>query len=140
MEIVIKSADYRRLGERIIKEHEDLHWIKESQIKIGYVESDKGKLSNGYMAFADCNKVPALYKAYIPYDFVIRFYVPNVILLTDEQIDILMYHELLHVGMDENGNTRIVPHDVEDFRCILDQYGLDWKNRPEGGEPYGKES
>lgn len=136
METVIKSSEYRRLAEKVIKKHEDLHWIKESNIKIGYVESDKDKMSNGKIIYADCNKVQSLYKAYTDYDFIIRMYGPNVIMLNEEQIEILMYHELMHVGMDDNGNMRIVPHDVEDFRCILDEYGLDW-NRPEGSDPDG---
>ena len=136
METVFKSPEYRRLGERIIKEHEDLHWIKECKISIGYVESDKDKRTNGKIIYADCNKVQPLYKAYVPYDFIIRLYTTNTLMLDEKQLDILMYHELLHVGMEDNGEPKIVPHDIEDFKCILDRYGLDW-NVPEGGDPDG---
>lgn len=42
---------------------------------------------------------------------------------------ILILHELLHVGIDVDGNEesyRIIPHDIEDFRLVLERYGLDW--------------
>lgn len=39
-----------------------------------------------------------------------------------------MYHELRHIGIGEKG-LKIVPHDIEDFKDILKEYGLDW------GEP-----
>ena len=136
METVYKSARYRKLGEQVIKDNEDLHWIKECRLRISYVESDKQKVSNGKIVYADCNKVQPLYKAYIPYDFIIRMYEPNVMMLNDDQIKILMYHELLHVGLEDNGETRIVPHDIEDFGVILSRYGMNW-NLPEGGGPYG---
>ena len=49
--------------------------------------------------------------------------------MSDEQMEILLYHELLHVGMDDTGEEVkyiVNPHDVEDFRAVIDRYGIDW--------------
>ena len=42
---------------------------------------------------------------------------------------ILILHELMHVGIIKDGNEEsyfVRPHDIEDFRDIIVQYGLDW--------------
>lgn len=136
METVSKSPELRKLGRETIKSHEDLHWIREFKIRIGYCESDYDKISNGKIVYAECVKVKALYQAYIPYDFIIVFYTPNSDLMTDKQRSILMYHELLHVDMDANGKLKLRPHDVEDFLPILKEHGLLWDEiiEPEGGD------
>lgn len=119
-------------GQKIIRQRETLSYIRYSKIRIGYCMSDNPKQSNGKTVYADCSKVPPLYKAWIPYDFIIRFYEPNVMFLTEDQQDMLMYHELLHVGLDNNGGFKINPHDIEDFRAIIDEYGLDWSASEDG--------
>jgi len=39
-----------------------------------------------------------------------------------------MLHELRHITLGEKG-LKIRPHDIEDFKDILETYGLDW-NEP----------
>ena len=124
--IAIKSNELRYLARKVIKEHDDLHWIQQTHVHIGYAEADYAKKKVDKLVFADTRKVPDLYRAFIPYDFIITFYAPNVMLLTDEQQEILMYHELLHIGLKANGELYVVPHDVEEFDRIIDRYGLHW--------------
>ncbi|MBR2528824.1 MAG: hypothetical protein IKE58_10195 [Blautia sp.] len=56
----------------------------------------------------------------------------SICLLTetgDCEVHILLYHELLHVGVNERSGEMVYvvnPHDVEDFRTIIDRYGIDW--------------
>ena len=107
-------------------------WINESRVRIGYAVSNKDKTKDDRIIFAECHKVKPLMQAFIPYDFIIVFYEPNTMLMDDSQLAILMYHELLHVGMKDSGELKLNPHDIEDFSVILDQYGLDW-NMVEGG-------
>ena len=54
---------------------------------------------------------------------------PNTERFTDDQLRILLLHELMHVGIEKDGNEekyRIVPHDVEEFKAIIERYGVDW--------------
>lgn len=126
MAIVNKSKEYRDLAQRVMKGHDDLRWIRQAKVRIGYCASDSDKKQVDKLVFADCRKVPDLYKAFIPYDFIICVYEPNAMLLTDEQKQILMYHELLHCGIKPSGELYVVPHDVEEFDTIIDKYGLHW--------------
>ena len=135
MAVVNKSKEYRDIAQRVIKSHADLKWIKDAKVRIGYCSSDLDKKQVDKLVFADCRKVPDLYKAFIPYDFIICVYESNAMLLTDEQKEILMYHELLHCGIKPSGELYVVPHDVEEFDKIIDKYGLHWAGW--GGDQIG---
>lgn len=129
MELIEISEELEELGTKMIREHEDLNWIAGAGIDIGYQYSSKPKTSNGKIVYADCYKVPDRLKAYVQHNFIITFYEPNTASLRDDQKEILMYHELLHVGMKETKEGpkyHIVHHDIEDFERVIKQYGVDW--------------
>jgi predicted metallopeptidase len=124
------SMQLKHLGNKIINHFAELSFIKEWNIKIGYVISQEKK-SGKRIVYADCRKVQEVFRAYLPFDFIITFYEQNTGILNENQLKILMLHELKHIGMGERG-LMIVPHDIEDFSSILSKYGLDW-------DTYGKE-
>lgn len=67
-----------------------------------------------------------------PYDFLIIFYGPNIDGLDANQLKILMFHELLHIGVNSDGTSfKVVPHDIEDFSLILERYGIGWGSKKE---------
>lgn len=118
------SRSLKMLADKIIKKYSEFSFIKEWNVKIGYVISHEKK--NGEkITYADCRKVPVVYKAYLPFDFIITFYEYNTDALNENQLKVLMYHELKHITMGERG-LKLRPHDIEDFNSILDTYGLDW--------------
>lgn len=130
-EHITKSDYFQEMMEEIIAIHDDeFGWIHEQGVAICAMESDRKKTKNGGMAvLGECIKVKPLYAEFCPYDFLIVIYSQNVHGMTEDQLRILMYHELLHVGMKEtkDGVTLVInPHDIEDFRTILGQFGLDW--------------
>lgn len=138
MEIVEKSEAYKNLMNEVIEEHEDLHWIRNADVSICVLQSDREKrAAGGRIVYGECMKVKPVYKPFCPYDFLIVVYEPNIEGFTDHQLRILMYHELLHVGIDETGEELkyvVNPHDIEDFRTVIDQYGLDWNRLTSPGE------
>lgn len=127
-EICEQNDDYARIGAELIQAEKSLNWIRETEVSIGFMSSNKAKVSNGKTIFGQCERVPDRYKAFIPYDFLITVYEPNVIDFTSQQIRILLHHELLHCGVNMNAEPtyKVVPHDVEEFNEIIDRYGLDW--------------
>ena len=127
-EICEQNDDYARTGAELIQAEKSLNWIRETEVSIGFMSSNKAKVSNGKTVFGQCERVPDRYKAFIPYDFLITVYEPNVIDFTSQQIRILLHHELLHCGVNMNAEPtyKVVPHDVEEFNEIIDRYGLDW--------------
>ncbi|MGJ0848173.1 putative metallopeptidase [Tissierella praeacuta] len=120
------SNELRILANKIIRRYPEFDFIREWDVRIGYVISQERKQGEK-ITYADCRKVQEVYKAYLPYDFIITFYERNTGFLNENQLKILMYHELRHIGIGPKG-LKINPHDIEDFSEILDKYGLDWNN------------
>lgn len=134
MHSYIQAPEFAELAFEVMREHPDVRWLYENpDVSIGYLRSDKEKKSRGRLVGGECIPVREEYKWCCPYDFMIVVYGPNTAGMTREQLKVLIYHELLHVRVDykEDGEPlyRTNPHDVEDFRCILDRYGMDWARR-----------
>lgn len=125
-----RSKKYEQIGKELIKSIPFLHYIKDCKIRIAYVTSDEVKeKSGGRIVYADCNKVDELVKLWCKYDFIIRIYEENVTGMSENQLKILLYHELLHVGInDKTLEPKYIcnPHDIEDFAEILDTFGVHW--------------
>lgn len=124
------NLNYTNIALELLMNEPSLQHIKESHAVIIYLESDYAKTSKGKLVFGQCEKIQDKYKWGIPADFTITVFEPNVEKFTDDQIRILLHHELLHVGIDKKADGSesysIVDHDIEDFKLILDKYGTDW--------------
>ena len=135
MEIKIKqNKQYQDIAKKIIRE--ELPELRD--VKVAYLASQKEKKSKRKIVFAECVKVNLdEYGWCCPYDFMIIVYEPHVAGFTDEQMRILLLHELMHIGIDQDGEEPryyVVPHDIEDFRAIIDRYGLDWQRGEDDAE------
>ena len=121
---------YAEIAKELIEKESLLSDIRQADVTIIYLSSDKEKKSKGRQVFGECEKINPKYKWAIPCDYTITVYEPNVITFTEAQLRILLFHELLHIKIDlgEDGTEKygINPHDIEDFREIIDRYGLDW--------------
>lgn len=120
---------YQKIAEKVMDEHQDLQWIRKAEIRICYMASDAVKRRGQRLVAGECIKVRDIYRPLVPYEFLIVIYEDSTAGMSEEQLEILMYHELLHIGIDEKGEEVkyiVNPHDVEDFRAVIDQYGLDW--------------
>lgn len=125
-----RSDEYTELMYKVIDKHESLHWIKDS-VAVDCLGTDKKKTSGGLTTYAECVKVKSEYKPYCPYDFLIIIYEPACVGLSDEQMEILMYHELLHIDVSEKDGEPVYktrPHDLQDFKELVREYGVDWVN------------
>ena len=126
-----KSAKYSRIGKRLISSLPDFETIRDANVRIAFLASDVEKKKDGRLVFADCSKVnKARYDWTCPFDFFITVYEPNILHFDDEQIEALLTHELLHVGINNEGiepSFYVVPHDIEDFWLVLNKYGMNWQ-------------
>lgn len=125
-----KDARYEAIGRRLIETEAIFSGIAESDVRIAFLSSTARKATNGRTTYAVCEKVPEKNKWSMPYDFTVTVFEPNVEGLDDERIRRLLFHELLHVGVEPRDGGgyvyRIVPHDLEDFRELINRYGTDW--------------
>lgn len=124
------SEKYAEIGKRLIDTEPALTDIANSQATIVFLSSDNKKTGKNKVIYGECEKVQEKYKWGIPADFTITVFEPNCVGMSDEQIEILLFHELLHVGIDfkEDGTESyfVAPHDLEDFKLIIDRFGTEW--------------
>ena len=38
----------------------------------------------------------------------------------------VLFHELLHVGIKKDGTLFVRPHDLEDFKLVINKFDTDW--------------
>ena len=125
------NKNYERIAGELIDNTPELEYIKQSRARIIYLESDASK-KNGpdKLILGECEKVASKNQWAISADFTITVYTNNVIGMSEEQIKILLFHELLHVGIDQGADGEetysVKKHDLEDFKIIIDKYGTDW--------------
>lgn len=130
MENRIKCEWMQKLGEELIACHPSLLAIRDNGIRIVYLESDSQRLKGGSYVYGCCEKINPKNKWAIDYDYSVTFYIRNIAYMDESQLQILMLHELLHICVKVDGQNNLhlscTPHDVEDFREIIEEYGLDW--------------
>lgn len=117
------------MARRLISSMPELRYIAESRVRIVFLTSELEKTRGGRAVLGQCETVPEKFRWRIPYDFMITVFSPNVERLSRKQLRILLFHELLHVGIEEDGNEEkyfVREHDYEEFRAIIRRYGLDW--------------
>lgn len=135
------SKRYHDIGCALIMEREDLQYLE--GVRIAFLASDQEKKSGGRTIFGECRKVSPLYAWCCPYDFMITIYEPNLAEyhFDDDMVRILIWHELLHCGVDETEKGpkyKIMPHDVEEFDRIIGEEGLHWARKyMRGADPRG---
>lgn len=125
------SEYYAELANKVVEEHEELSYLKNAPITVIFLESSHAKKGKGKATLGQCEKVQEKNKWGIPADFTITIFAPNVAGMTEDQLKILLFHELLHIGRDYESVT---PHDLEDFKVIVDRYGVDWAKHEEPGK------
>lgn len=125
------NDNYRRIAESLIDTEPDLQYIKDSRVRIAYLESDQCRRDGkDRLVLGECEKVAAKNRWAIDYDFTITLFRNNLVGLSADQMRIVMFHELLHVGIepgpDGDETYSVRKHDLEDFKIIIDKYGTDW--------------
>lgn len=115
--------DLRPIAAEVITGHGDLSQVNPDAVV--YIASDKPKKrANGGTIYADCTKVSDKYKALIGFDFIVTMY-KDAEEMSPQALKALLWHELKHIGY-KDGAPYLVPHDLEDFKAIIDAYGTDW--------------
>lgn len=130
------SKIYALMSEDIIREKRPD--ILACGISVGFISCEKAKMQNKVKkVLGECKKMTPLEKLFCPFDFLIIIYEPNCEGLNGDQMRTLLWHELNHVGIDEDGEPFIVPHDVEEFNDIIYEKGLYWTDEDVPRGTYG---
>lgn len=129
------NDNYRKIAEDLIQKEPALAYIKDSRARIAYLQSDSAKKDGkDRVVHGECEKVAAKNQWAIDYDFTITLFYNNNIGMSEDQIRVLIFHELLHVGIDYRDDGSEVystrKHDLQDFKEIVDRYGVNWADAP----------
>lgn len=123
------NEEYNKIGRELIETEEALVDILNSRATIIFLSSDKKKVEKGKIVHAECERISDKYKWGIPADYTITVFEPCCQGFTDRQMRILLFHELLHVGIEfRDGSEKYTtnPHDLEDFKLIIERFGARW--------------
>ena len=128
------NTNYESIAKELIEKEPELKYIKNSRVKIAFLDSDQSKkVDKDKLVLGECEKVAAKNKWAISYDFTITLFTPNLVGLSEAQIRIVLFHELLHVGIEPGPDGdelySVRKHDLEDFKLIIDRFGTDWASK-----------
>lgn len=76
----------------------------------------------GLMTFAYATTASVMNEKFAKYDFLIYYYEEAWDIAVNSVREVLVDHELSHCGMD--GTPYIKGHDIEEFKYIINKYGL----------------
>ena len=114
-----RRDDLRELAARLVKRFPGrLGQVYPTQIAF-LVNTEDRPVNRGRTALAKTFRLSARYEFLTGYTHVIEFYKQHIGHLTNNQLTVLLYHELLHIG--EEG--KLQGHDVEEFGEIVDTFG-----------------
>lgn len=98
--------------------------------KIKCLFYDKPRRRAGKLILATTEAVSPKFNYLTGIDFIISIYEDAWDIMADQEKRALLDHELNHCFVGENKDGEpvytILPHDVEDFRVIIERYGADW--------------
>ena len=131
------NEEYNEIMRELIDERPELDDLKGGDVSIICLSSGHEKKTGDKKVFGQAEKISEKYKWGIPCDFTITVFEPNIEGFSRDQIrisirevwiyqiKILIFHELLHIGVDAE-RLFIKPHDLEDFKVIIDEFGTNW--------------
>ena len=93
--------------------------------RVGYalLWGEDPESQGGLHAWAKCIKAPRVWANLGPYDLVVMVNQRVWQHLSEHQRQAIITHELLHVGVGENG-PKMLDHDLEAFAFVARQFGL----------------
>lgn len=119
------NEEYNEIMRELIDERPELEDLKGGDVSIICLSSGHEKKTGDKKVFGQAEKISEKYKWGIPCDFTITVFEPNIEGFSRDQIKILIFHELLHIGVDAE-RLFIKPHDLEDFKVIINEFGTNW--------------
>lgn len=132
------NGTYQDIAQDLIENEESLAFLREADVSILLLSSCAKKKKAGMKVLGVCEKIADKYKWTVPCDFTITIFDKNCEGLDLEQLRILIFHELLHVGYDaEEKKCFVKEHDLTEFKEIIDRFGTDWAKVESADEAEG---
>lgn len=114
--------DVLKLAQEIIWEHHQ----ELTEFAIGFIFRSEASTNAGKMVLGQASKITGKYLPFVDLDGLVWLAGDVWPSLSMNQKRALIDHELCHFEVDPEGNLKMRGHDIEEFRCIIERYGL-WK-------------
>jgi len=108
----------RKIATEVINKRRDLQTYIDLD-NIDFVVMERQKKNT----YAEIRKIGFPAELYTDKSFVIFIY-PVFFELNSKKQEITILHELLHI--EPNDPSKMKKHDVEDFKDIIEEYGINW--------------
>lgn len=93
--------------------------------RIAFVFRSEAQKQGDRMILGQCTKVPAKFRPYLDYDYIIWLSEADYMAMDDLQREALVDHELCHCKYNaETGTWGIRPHDVQEFSAVIERHGI----------------
>lgn len=118
---------YRPIAVSLCKKFPELKHVPTGSILFLDLTEAKG-VTNNKIINAQISKMPEKWHEIIyqltgrRFQYYMEFFQRNIGHMSKEQIILLIYHELRHVGMDGS----LVHHDIEEWANMYHRLGVDW--------------
>ena len=114
------------LGWELLNRSADLAQL--ADFSVTYLWRRKGGKSRGQLVYGRCQKPSGVLKHAIKSDFVVSLSADHC---RDngfgpQELTALLFHELLHISVGEDGKPKLVGHDFEGFTREIAEFGL-WR-------------
>jgi predicted metallopeptidase len=117
-----QSPEYKEIAEKILDKF---------PVAFGHIELDKvlflKETEKAPKKYADTRAVKSPYSFLTELKFIITVYEPMVVSFSEAQLNMLIFHELLHIDVDFQ---KLKKHNIEDFRELISAYGINWDIDP----------
>lgn len=122
----LPALDLEHVAAMLIERHE-AKFNHTRDLKIVFLWKRSGGLVKGKAKLGECQKPSGLLRFLSDKaDFVIWLAADHLAGFEPEQVEAALFHEMCHVGVDEDDEPQLWPHDVEMFADEVQVYGL-WK-------------
>jgi len=120
------APDLERLASRFMAEYPE-KFKHIGNVRLAVLWKGKGGKSRGQLRLGQCQKVSGLAKFWGENDFTIWLAADHLRGDSQERIANVLFHELLHIGEDDDtGEVILVGHDLEFFFDEVTERGL-WR-------------
>lgn len=123
----LEASDIARVAYRVM-ESKPLYFTHAANLDIQYLWKRTGGKDGGRTKLGACQKPSGLLRYFAGVDFIIWIGADTCrdAQLTHQQMEALVFHELLHVSLDDNDKPMVRPHDFEGFAAEITEYGF-WR-------------
>ena len=127
----LPAADLEALAQELIKKHRGvLYGLRD--LRIHCLWKRQGGESGGSPVYGACQKANALLRYWADSDFIVWLAADNIEAADYSrfQVEACLFHQLMHIEVDEKGKRHVRPHDAELFLAEFSRYGF-WDQRLE---------